>query len=153
MTQMTRVTQSPVTAGWTAVGSFQSVVEIGCQAQQRGKRSEVTEMGWDQGRYYTRSKKVNGRVRREYIGTGRLAQLAAQMDAMERERRLLQAMELRHEKAELADIEADLKALAEAIDLVAHAALAAAGYRQHKRGEWRKRREQKGNTSRPEEEG
>jgi hypothetical protein len=26
-------------------------------------------MGWDRGRYYTRSKKVNGRVVREYIGT------------------------------------------------------------------------------------
>jgi len=41
---------------------------------KRGKRSEVTEMGWDQGRYYTRSRKVNGRVVREYIGTGRVAE-------------------------------------------------------------------------------
>jgi hypothetical protein len=99
-------------------------------------------MGWDQGRYYTRSKKVNGRVVREYIGTGRVAELVAQMDALERERRLLEALELRQERAELAALDADMKVLAETTDLVARAALTAAGYRQHKRGEWRRRREQ-----------
>jgi hypothetical protein len=67
--------------------------------------------------------------------------LVAQMDALERERRLLEALELRQEKAELAALDADLKALAETTDLVARAALTAAGYRQHKRGEWRRRRE------------
>jgi hypothetical protein len=30
-------------------------------------------MGWDRGRYYTRSRKVNGRVVREYVGTGPVA--------------------------------------------------------------------------------
>ena len=44
-------------------------------------------MGWDKGRYYTRSKKANGRVVREYVGAGRVAELVAQMDALERERR------------------------------------------------------------------
>ena len=44
-------------------------------------------------------------------------------------------------------IDADLKAVNERIDLAARAALLAAGFHLHKRGEWRKRREQNGNTS------
>ena len=98
-------------------------------------------MGWDQGRYYTRSKKVNGRVVRKYIGIGRVAELAAQVDALERKRRSSEAQALRQEKAELATLDADLAALAKATDLVARAALTAAGYQQHKRGEWRRCRE------------
>lgn len=98
-------------------------------------------MGWDKGRYYTRSKKVNGRVVREYVGTRELAELAAQMDALEREKRLLDALELRDEKAELAALDDNLKALSEQTDLVARAALLAAGFHQHKRGEWRKKRD------------
>jgi hypothetical protein len=99
-------------------------------------------MGWDRGRYYTRSRKVNGRVVREYVGTGRAAELAAQLDALERERRQGEAEALRRQKAELAALDADIKALAETADLLASAALLAAGYHLHKRGEWRKRREQ-----------
>ena len=91
-------------------------------------------MGWDRGRYYTRSTKVNGRVVREYIGTGRAAELTAQLDALERERRR------RRQKEELSALDADMRALAELTDLAARAALLAAGYRQHKRGEWRRRR-------------
>ena len=98
-------------------------------------------MGWDQGRYYTRSRKVNGRVVREYLGTGWVAELAAHLDALDRERRRLQALDLRQQKAELAALDADIQALIETTDLAARAALLAAGYHQHKRGEWRKKRE------------
>jgi hypothetical protein len=38
-------------------------------------------MAWDRGRYYTRSRKVNGRVDREYLGTGEAAERAARQDA------------------------------------------------------------------------
>ena len=99
-------------------------------------------MGWDKGRYYTRSRKVNGRVVREYLGTGRVAELVAQMDALDRERRRLEALDLRDKKAELAALDAEITDLIETTDLVARAALLAAGYHQHKRGEWRKKREQ-----------
>src|SRR5262245_3173357 len=99
-------------------------------------------MGWDRGRYYTRSKKVNGRVVREYVGTGRVAELAAQMDALKREQRRLDALALREEKAQLTALDADMKALTQTTDLLARAALLAAGFHQHKRGEWRRRRGQ-----------
>jgi hypothetical protein len=98
-------------------------------------------MGWERGRYYTRSRKVNGRVVREYVGTGRVAELAARMDAGKREQRLLVNLDVRRQKDELASLGADLDAVEEMTDLVARAALLAAGYRRHNRGEWRRRRE------------
>jgi hypothetical protein len=99
-------------------------------------------MAWDKGgRYYTRSRKVNGRVVREYIGAGRVAELVAQMDALERERRQQEALELREQKDELSALDADIKSMSDWIDLVARAALLATGHRQHKRGEWRRRRD------------
>jgi hypothetical protein len=97
-------------------------------------------MGWERG-YYYRVRKVNGRVVREYIGAGRVAQLAAQVDALERDKRQLEAQELRQKKAELTALDDDIKALSQATDLVAQAALLAAGYHRHKRGEWRRRRD------------
>jgi hypothetical protein len=93
-------------------------------------------MGWDKGRYYTRSRKVNGRVVREYLGTGEAAAQAARLDARARQEREAR----RAAMAELAALDAPLDDLAERTDLLARAALAAAGYRQHCRGEWRKRR-------------
>ena len=44
-------------------------------------------MAWERGRYYTRSRKVNGKVLREYIGRGIAGQLAARLDALVREER------------------------------------------------------------------
>jgi hypothetical protein len=98
-------------------------------------------MGWDRGRYYSLSRKVNGRVVREYVGTGHLAELAAQLDALERERKRQEAQAVYDEEAQRAALDADVQALIETTDLVARAALLAAGYHQHKRGEWRQRRE------------
>jgi hypothetical protein len=98
-------------------------------------------VGWDEGRYYTRSKKVSGRVVREYFGTGRVAELAAQLDALERERRQFDAAALRAEKDDLAALASTVAAVFDRAELIARAALLAAGYQRHKRGEWRKRRE------------
>lgn len=97
-------------------------------------------MGWDKGRYYTRSKKVNGRVVREYIGVGEAAQLAAQSDALQRSQRAAEREARRVEKAELEALDARLDQLNDMADLLAHAALLIAGFRQHHRGEWRKKR-------------
>jgi len=47
--------------------------------------SEDQAMGWDRGKYYTRSRRVNGRVVREYVGVGLVGTLAAQLDAEDRQ--------------------------------------------------------------------
>jgi hypothetical protein len=97
-------------------------------------------VGWDKGRYYTRSRKANGRVVREYVGSGEAAELAAQMDATNRAKRETEREARRAEKAELDALDARVTELDELADQLAHAALMAAGFHQHKRGEWRKRR-------------
>src|SRR5215471_8660036 len=45
-------------------------------------------------------------------------------------------------RAEMEALDVSLDELNDLADLLAHAALLAAGFRRHKRGEWRKRREQ-----------
>jgi hypothetical protein len=109
-------------------------------------------MGWERG-YYYRVRKVNGRVVREYFGSGEVAELVARTDALKRGRRQREALKKRQEKDELKALDDDLKAVNERIDLAARAALLAAGFHLHKRGECRRRREQDGNTgsSRPED--
>jgi hypothetical protein len=97
-------------------------------------------MGWDKGRYYTRSTKINGRVRREYIGTGPLAELVAELDAIGRESKEAEREAFRAEREELDALDAPFAELDDLAELVAHAALAAAGFRRHHRGEWRRRR-------------
>lgn len=97
-------------------------------------------MGWERGRYYTRSRKVDGRVVREYVGIGEIAQLSAELDAAERADHLAERAERNAEKSELEALETQIRKLTELVDLAGHAALAAAGYHLHNRGEWRKRR-------------
>src|SRR5262245_25379709 len=96
-------------------------------------------MPWT-GPYYYRSIRVNGQPRREYVGAGEIAQLAAQLDALERtERELKQAVE-RKARADAEAIDELVSDFNAAADDMACAALLAAGRRQHNRGEWRKRR-------------
>jgi hypothetical protein len=97
-------------------------------------------VGWEKGRYYTRSRKVNGRVVREYCGTGELAELAAQIDAIKRADREAQREARRAEMDESDALDTSVKEIDELADLLARVALLAAGYRQHKRGEWRRKR-------------
>jgi hypothetical protein len=101
-------------------------------------------MGWEtrrgQGRYYTRSRKVNGRVIREYVGTGLVAELAAEQDAEVRAQRLAARERLQHEATRWASAAAPLNELSQVLDGLTAAALIAAGYHRHHRGAWRKRR-------------
>jgi len=102
-------------------------------------------MGWERGRYYSRSKKVNGRVVREYVGAGRVAELAAQLDELEREREQLQRAEERARRAEMDALDESLEEFCQLADSLARAALRVVGFHQHK-GEWRKRRAGKTET-------
>jgi hypothetical protein len=97
-------------------------------------------MGLERGRYYTRSRKVNGRVVREYVGAGPVAELAAQLDALDRAQREATREARRVIDAELAEIDGPLIELNTLAEGLARAALLAAGYRRHHRGQWRKTR-------------
>ncbi len=98
-------------------------------------------MGWDKNnRYYSRSRRVNGRVVREYIGGGKAGELVAQFDEMDRDRREEERMAERGEREEMAALDAPVIELVELTELVARAVLLAAGFHQHHRGEWRKKR-------------
>lgn len=99
-------------------------------------------MGWEKGRYYTRSRKVNGRVVREYIGGGEVGALVARLDAVDRERREFERECWRLEKEEMEAFDASVEKVCQMADIIAKAALVAAGFHNH-RGEWRRRRVQK----------
>lgn len=98
------------------------------------------------GLYYTRSRKVGGRVIREYVGGGPLAELAAQKDALDRLRREEKARAWREECERLETLDAETRELNDLAELLTCAALLAAGYRQHQRGEWRWPRERNRST-------
>jgi crotonobetainyl-CoA:carnitine CoA-transferase CaiB-like acyl-CoA transferase len=93
------------------------------------------------GRYYTRSRRSrkDGRVIREYVGTGPLAEMVAEEDRTKRE---LEEAKREWEKEELGRLEAlaaPVLELSEAAEILAHAHLIAAGYHRHK-GEYRRAR-------------
>jgi hypothetical protein len=102
-------------------------------------------MGWETrkrgGRYYTRSKKINGRVVREYVGGGELAAAIALLDAEERADRSAERAAWRERERKLDEAEEVLQNLSDTIEAYARAVLYAAGYHRHKNGEWRRRRE------------
>src|SRR5438128_2210963 len=104
-------------------------------------------MGWERG-YYYRAKKVNGRVVREYIGRGEFAEIAAEIDALSRTERKAKADTESRANAEAEALDKLLAELCERTDLLARAALVAAGYRQHKRGDWRRKRVQRHDSQR-----
>ena len=91
--------------------------------------------------YYYRSRKVAGRVVKEYIGAGPTAALIAAHDEAERERRIEQREQAREDARRLAELAAQYETASRAADALTAAALLAAGYRQHARGTWRKRRD------------
>ena len=93
------------------------------------------------GPYYTRSRKEGGRVVREYVGGGVLGEIAALADEYERRRREEEAAFCKEERERLEGLMAPVDELCEVAEVLARAALVAAGYRRHNRGEWRKRRE------------
>ena len=97
---------------------------------------ETRERG---GRYYTRSRREGGRVVREYVGTGPLAELAAEEDRARRELEEARREREREEMERLEALAAPVLEVSEAAEILAHAHLIAAGYHRHK-GEYRRAR-------------
>ena len=84
--------------------------------------------------------KVDGRVVREYLGAGAIAEVAAAGDALRRADRRAEAEANRAEQARWREALAPLLELSRVADLLARAALLAGGYHQHSRSSWRKKR-------------
>ncbi len=102
-------------------------------------------MGWETRergtRYYTRTRRVEGRRVREYVGRGLIGELAAREDATRREAQTaVRAQRQREREAErqLRELVATVERRAAALTTIT---LAAAGYHRPKRGVWRRRRE------------
>jgi hypothetical protein len=105
-------------------------------------------MGWEKrdrgGLYYTRSKKIGGRVVREYVGGGILGHIAALQDAQESRRREEEAALWNEERDKLEALVAPVEDLCEVAEILYRAALLTAGFRRHQRGGWRRKRDVKG---------
>ena len=99
-------------------------------------------MAWEtrrRNRYYYRSRRVDGKVRKEYVGTGADAELVAKADAAAIESRDQERKELRGIVENVQAANSMMKNLDDAVRVLTAGSLLAAGYHQH-RGHWRKRR-------------
>ena len=90
--------------------------------------------------YYRKRKLDDGRVVSEYVGSGPLATFAASRAEDDRRERAVAATTERAERDRMRADEAELDGFCTLADALARAALLNAGYHQHHRGEWRKRR-------------
>jgi hypothetical protein len=97
-------------------------------------------MAWerrnDRGRYYTRSRRVGGKVVREYYGAGHIADLASALDDLERERVSEERELWKKEKAAIEEADAPVEALCDSTDELVRAFLLTLGYRKHPQ-KWR----------------
>jgi acetylornithine/succinyldiaminopimelate/putrescine aminotransferase len=84
---------------------------------------------------------MNGQIYRDYVGGGAMGELAARLDAIEREERLLKAASIREAKAEMDKFDELLTQFETLAETIGRGLLIAAGYHQHNRSEWRKRNE------------
>jgi len=96
--------------------------------------------------YYTRSYRVNGRVRREHISSGSMALLDAGFDEVER-MEALQAkrkaqMQWQEERKAAEALDAAVNLVCDSAAAMFRAAMEAAGFHQHSRGQWRKKRQE-----------
>jgi hypothetical protein len=79
-------------------------------------------MAWERG-YYYRVRKDGGKVVRDYYGKGEVAELAAQMDAINRAERDADRAAWRAERDEMEALDAGVEELDELADLLASAPL------------------------------
>jgi hypothetical protein len=91
--------------------------------------------------YYRRVPADGGKRRKEYVGAGRLAVIAARRDEMIRAERQAEADKRRAELTAFAAGEASIDDLCQRTERLVQATLLGAGFRRHDRGKWRRRRE------------
>lgn len=99
-------------------------------------------------KYYTRSRRIDGQVQREYLGCGEVARLSAESDKTARNAQTFLREQEAHRRLQQWErceaIYAAILAPLDGLDILCGAAiqreLEAAGYHQHDRGEWRKQR-------------
>jgi hypothetical protein len=100
-------------------------------------------MGWEKrGRYlyYLVRRKVAGRVQTTFMGRGPEAEVAASLDLLRRQQREEDRRRRRAEQAQWEDADDALARVIAATRLLVRATLRGAGYHQHQRGAWRRRR-------------
>lgn len=98
-------------------------------------------------RYYTRSRKLGGRVIRQYVGAGVLGALAAEQDAARRAQAQQEARRWRAIRSQLDAADRTADEFFGDAEARVRSALLAAGFHQHHRGEWRKHRERVANET------
>ena len=95
-------------------------------------------------KYYYRSRRKNGRVVKEYVGSGEKAEEAAKNDTETRRLAVEAAKKFKEEerarRAELKRIARIFDVLRIVIDGLIETEMTAAGYHRHDRGPWRKKR-------------
>jgi hypothetical protein len=104
-------------------------------------------MAWESrkrgGRYYCRSsRRADGSVSREYIGTGPRAERIAEEDRQAREQRRKLQREAAGLEAKVADAARLIEEVLESTEVMLVASLLAAGFHEHK-SQWRWRRDRK----------
>jgi hypothetical protein len=88
---------------------------------------------------------VGNRVVKTYYGRGPAGRAAAQEDEAKQARRLEQQLAAEIEKAMEKPTRALMAELDQGVKVAIHTALIAAGFRQHCRGSWRRKRRAKAN--------
>ena len=102
-------------------------------------------MGWEQrngSNYYYRKERSGVRVRSVYVGNGLVADLAAQMDVVERSKREAERGALHHEIENQEAIDSLINEVCSMTERLTRAALIASGFHLHK-GQWRLKRNAK----------
>lgn len=99
-------------------------------------------MGWETragNQYYYRKVRAGGRVISQYVGTGELAGLVAQLNEIDQQRRKFERDVRQAEQADIAALDSQVDEFCAVVGQIVKAVLLATGHHQHKR-QWRKRR-------------
>lgn len=123
-----------------SVGQSNEVGKNGAVSKTPKRRSPMSWEYRGSNRYYTRTRRQNGRVIREYVGTGQLADIAAYQDFMLFVTRRERSSQDRTRLEEIKAAKALLKKVRMQVWSQFLLAMAEFGFHLHARSTWRKRR-------------